>query len=96
MDSGSLDRLRAALGDEDGLWPEHVPVLEAFILCETQWRVVQVTGADLTTSIRYLGLDYVGCKVALEFAGIAVTPDLWAAIGIVEAAAIAACNGVGK
>lgn len=94
MDEGSLAELRADLGEEDGLWLDHVDILEAFILCDTQWRVVQVTGADLMTRIRYTGLDYAGCRAALELGGVKATPGLFTALRVMEAAAAAALNGV--
>ena len=94
MDDASLERLRADLGDEDGLWPDHVAVLEAFLLCDTQWRVVPVTGPDFVTRIRYVGLDYAGCRAALALGGVAVTPGLFAALQVMELAAAAAHNSM--
>ncbi len=94
MDEASIERLQVDLGDEDGLWPDHVPVLEAFILCDTQWRVLPMTGPDFVTRIRYLGLDYAGCRAALELGGVTVTPDLFAALQVMERAAAAEHNGM--
>lgn len=91
MDEGSIDRLRADLGDEDGLWPEHVPVVEAFLACETQWRVGTVTNGFATRAL-YVGLDYAACRVALELSGIVVTPELWSGLQQLELAAIAVLN----
>lgn len=91
MDEGSIDRLREDLGEADGLWPEHVEILEAFLLCETQWRVATVS-AGLASRIVCIGLDYVACRVALEFAGIAVTPALWSGLREFESAALAELN----
>jgi len=91
MDDASLLRLRADLGDEDGLWPEHVPVVEAFLACETQWRVASVSNGFGARMV-YVGLDYAACRVALELAGIVVTPDLWSGLQQLELMAIAVLN----
>jgi Phage related hypothetical protein (DUF1799) len=74
--------------DDDGLWPENLPAVGAFIACATQWRVVGL--ADGTT--RATGLDYAGCRAALDALDVTVTPGLWSDVQMIEAGAIAALN----
>lgn len=92
MDEASIAALRADLGDEGGLWPEHVVIAEAFDLCGTQWRVSSVSAGFSGRPI-WIGLDYAACRVALEFAGVAVDRRLWSGFQIMEQAAIATLNG---
>jgi hypothetical protein len=61
MDEGSIDRLRADLGEADGLWPEHVEILEAFLACETQWRVRALRAPALQAlDVAYMRADEAG------------------------------------
>ena len=60
--------------------------LHAFLLVATQWR----TACPADGSIRRTGLDYTAADKGLERAGVAVTPDLWSAIQLIEAGVIAA------
>lgn len=72
-----------------GVWPENVAAVEAFLVCSSQWRMV-----DGMSGMRVIGLDYAGVKAGLELAGIEVTPDLWSDIRLVEAGARTAMNEV--
>ncbi|MEQ8340063.1 MAG: DUF1799 domain-containing protein [Marinovum algicola] len=74
--------------DVGAVWAEHVPAVEAFLVCQTQWRWVPRYGAR----DRAAGLDYAGCDVALRHAGIEVTPELWEQFRVIELAAKAALN----
>lgn len=79
------------LGEEDGVFAEHVPIVDAFLAVCSQWRTAAAStmaGARLV----YLGLDYAGARAGLALAGIEATPDLWAGVQIMEAAAVAALN----
>jgi hypothetical protein len=76
--------------DDDGVWPENLPAIAAFIACATQWRVVAL--ADGTT--RATGLDYAGCRAALDALDVNVSPDLWSDVQMIEGGAIAALNKV--
>jgi hypothetical protein len=69
----------------DGLWPDHLPALDAFLAIAGQWR--------LAPSGRFLGLDYTAVRAGLDLAGIEVTPDLWSDVQIIEAGALAGLNG---
>lgn len=42
----------------------------------------------------FLGLDYAGARIGIEAAGIAITPELWAGLRIMERAAARALNGL--
>ena len=74
--------------DDDGIWEEHVAALEGFLAICTQWRyLARADGAVLRT-----GLDYTAARACFDLRGIAMTPDLWMDIQIIEIAAIAASN----
>lgn len=80
------------LGDvalpDDGIWAQHVPALEAFLVVCRQWRVVAgMSGAA------YIGLDYTAAKAGLKLAGIEVSPETWADLRDIEAGALEALNG---
>jgi hypothetical protein len=73
------------------VWPENWATLDAFLAVSTQWRVVPgVMGG----AAYYAGLDYAGVAAGLAGAGIAATPELWAGLRTMEAAARDALNGV--
>lgn len=76
----------------DGIWPEHAAIVEAFLVCVSQWRVVPVV-TTAGSALVYTGLDYAGCRAGLDAAGIAVTPDLWAGLAVMETEAAATLNG---
>jgi Phage related hypothetical protein (DUF1799) len=81
--------LRRTARDDDGVWPENVPAVLAFLQGCTQWRVVPVgMGGMLVT-----GLDYGALRVGLDAAEVRVTPELWGDIRIIESGAMAAMNG---
>jgi hypothetical protein len=111
MDEQSLANLRATLDapapqatDEfgfDGVWPEHVEIVEAFIAVSTQWRAVTIGGGGFAgmggaaiapARPMWIGLDYAAVRVSLDALGIAVTPDLWRGLQVMEYAACAALN----
>ncbi|MGJ5203641.1 DUF1799 domain-containing protein [Bradyrhizobium sp. HKCCYLR20261] len=113
MDAESLDHLRRALMADDaeataaqefdGLWPENVPVVEAFLAVASQWRVVPRSAGGMITPVGghiaptvplVVGLDYAGVRAGLDAEGIAVTPTLWRGLRAMEAAACAAFNEV--
>lgn len=74
--------------DEEGLWPCHVAVANAFIAVTTQWRMVGTMSGVLVT-----GLDYAGAKAGLEAAGITLTPRAWEDLRVME---IAACEEMNR
>nr|WP_255417512.1 DUF1799 domain-containing protein [Maritimibacter sp. 55A14] len=73
---------------EDGVWPENVTPVCAFLVSTTQWRTAQLEGR-----IVCLGLDYAGVRAGLEGAGVEITPELWGDLQVMEAAAVAALRG---
>jgi Phage related hypothetical protein (DUF1799) len=74
------------------VWPENAPAVAAFLSACSQWRVATLSNME-RARIVYLGLDYAGARIAIEAAGIAITPQLWADLCVMEAAACAALNG---
>ena len=82
IDAANLD-----LGEEDGLWPDHLPALHAFLAMSGQWRTVFTGERTL-----WVGLDYAAARVALDLAGLSVTPAEWADVQMIEAGARAALN----
>ncbi|MBO4168869.1 DUF1799 domain-containing protein [Cereibacter azotoformans] len=77
--------------DDQGVWPEHAAAVAAFLAISTQWRWV---GSGMG-GVMAIGLDYAGARAGLALAGIEVTADLWHAITLIEAGALAALNGGG-
>lgn len=74
----------------EGLWPENLPAVRAFLAVATQWRTVGLADG----SVRVTGLDYVGARAALDALNIEVTPDLWSDVQVIEDGAMAALNKV--
>ena len=81
--------LNRAAPDEDGIWPEHVAALEAFLSVRDQWRV-----AAGQNGVVFLGLDYTAVRAGFDLAGITLTPAQWADVQMIEAGAVAAMNEV--
>lgn len=109
MDADSLAALRetidgpaTAADDEfDRIWPENIPVVEAFLAVATQWRVLACSvggaigpagGALAPTVPVYISLDYAAVRAGLDAENIAVTPQLWRGLRVMESAAAAALN----
>lgn len=99
MDPASLSQLVAVLqpeptpADEDGIWPENVATVQAFLAVSTQWRVVSVGGAGFAPAMpMFIGLDYAGVRVSLDMMGITVSPTLWRGLQTMENAAGQALN----
>lgn len=110
MDEVSMANLREALRAEmgsidtvefDGVWPENVPIVEAFLAVSLQWRVVArggggfispAGGAILPIVPLFIGLDYAAVRVGLESEGITITPELWRGLRAMESAAANALN----
>ncbi|WP_425099133.1 DUF1799 domain-containing protein [Tropicibacter sp. S64] len=75
--------------EQDGLWAEHIPAVEAYLAIGSQWRTLPQFGAPP----RWLGLDYTAAEAGLRLAGFAMTPELWAEVRLIEQGAKAALNG---
>nr|RDS96960.1 hypothetical protein DWF04_03920 [Cereibacter sphaeroides f. sp. denitrificans] len=83
MDLGdTLDRI------DEGVWPENVAAVQAFLFVATQWRWV---GGGMG-GLMAIGLDYAGARAGLDLAGVEVTPALWHELTLIEAGALAALN----
>lgn len=102
MDPQSLANLRAAMQPDDDasdadvfeVWSDHWDIVLAFLAVATQWRVVGLGGGFEPSRIRFVGLDYAAVRVALDAEAIAVTPELWRGLRVMEDAACAALNEV--
>jgi Phage related hypothetical protein (DUF1799) len=65
----------------------------AFLAAASQWRTgVRADRSGIRTL--WIGLDYAGVRAGLEALRLDVTPDLWAGLTVMEAAARDALNGV--
>ena len=82
-----LTGAQLGLDTDDGVWPDNIPAVAAFLAVATQWRMV--AGDAGSTAI---GLDYAGARAGLDASGIAVTPDLWTGLRLVESGALSAMN----
>lgn len=60
--------------------------VKAFLACETQWRVVSTM-----SQLIWIGLDYAGAKVMLDFQELA-TPKIFRDLQVMEAAALPLLN----
>ena len=72
----------------DGVWAEHLEALAGFLALCTQWRFA----CPGDGSLRRTGLDYAAARAGLDLAGIAMTPELWSDIRMIEMGAIAASH----
>lgn len=74
--------------DQDGIWEQNVPALEAFLDVATQFnRFGLADGRTRTT-----GLNYASARVAWDLAGVDMTPGLFGQIQMIEHAAVAEWN----
>ena len=72
------------------VWPENMPIVDAWLAIASQWRTVALADGR----VHWIGLDYAAAKAGLELAAITVTGSLWAGVCAMERAASAALNGV--
>jgi hypothetical protein len=73
-----------------GLWEIHAAALHAFLVVESQWRVVSLAQGGLM----WVGLDYSGVRAGLRGAGLKLTPDQWSEMQMIETGALNALNRV--
>ena len=86
--------MAAALGREapaEDVWRENWPIVEAFLAAATQWRVAALAGEE-AGRLFFIGLDYAGALPGIAAAGIAMTPEIFEGLRIMEAAARDAIN----
>lgn len=62
--------------------PECWQAVEAFLLCQTQWRLAGMGSP--------IGLDYAGVQAALHLNGVAATTELFQDLRVMEHAAVEA------
>lgn len=79
--------LAAPTTEGEGVWPDHLEAVTAFLAVSTQWRVLAGEGGAY-----WLGLDHAAAKAGLDLAGISLTPAQWADVQMIEAGAKAALN----
>ena len=72
-------------GDE-GVWPENEGAVLAFLAICTQFRFV----SHFDGSLQRTGLDDPAVEVGLRQAGVAVTPELWQSIQMIESGVLSA------
>ncbi|WP_233587001.1 DUF1799 domain-containing protein [Pseudorhodobacter sp. E13] len=71
-----------------GIWESNVPAVHAFLTIDSQFRMTALARGGVLVH----GLDYNGARAGLEMAGVAVTPDLWSDIQMIEAGAVGELN----
>lgn len=85
----------------EGIWPENVAVVRAFLAVCSQWRVTPVSSGGMMTPAGcviaptvplYIGLDYAAARAGLEAELIKVTPSLWQGLRVMEGEACKALN----
>ncbi|MFZ5749912.1 MAG: DUF1799 domain-containing protein [Pseudomonadota bacterium] len=70
-----------------GLWAEHLAAARAFLAVCTQWRVA---GGGFGMAV--IGLDYTAVRIGLRAERIALDPDGWRQMRLIEAGALDAMN----
>ena len=79
------------VGDDLEVWAENWGTLSAFLAFQTQWRAI---ARGMEGQVYWQGLDYAGVEAGLRGSGIDATPDIWAGLRVMEAAARNALNGI--
>ncbi len=85
-------QLARSSGAFDGVWPDHVTAVAAFVAAATQWRTALAALADGIAS-RFLGLDYAGASVAWNAFGITIGAEDMGRLRTLENAAATLLNG---
>lgn len=80
---------KAGTRGETEVWRENWDTVCAFAAVLTQWRTVPGARGGCI----YLGLDYAAVRVGVDAEAIAVTPELWRGLRVMEAEACAVLNG---
>lgn len=88
-----MAELQASVDQEEalfGIWPENWDIVNAFLAVSTQWRAVPL--AD--HRVYFMGLDYTAVQAGFAWSQIALDPEQWAGLRLMERAARDAMNGV--
>jgi hypothetical protein len=92
----SISDRRAAVSDEhQGIWSDNAAAVDAFLAVDTQWRMIPVF-TNKGVFMCAAGLDYAGVRAGLAAAGIALTPEQWNDLRVIEGEAVAALNEAGR
>jgi len=81
-------------GGTEGVWPDNVPIVEAFDAAASQWRTAPIGGGMAPIKVFWLGLDYTAARVGIRLAGLKLDRDIWAGVLVMEATARRILNGV--
>lgn len=81
--------LAAAEPEGFPVWPENMPIVDAWLVVCSQWRAVAMSSGQ----VLWLGLDYAAARAGLECAAIALSPAQWSSLRLMERVAAAALNG---
>ncbi|MEX2126974.1 MAG: DUF1799 domain-containing protein [Xanthobacteraceae bacterium] len=95
MDDATVAAIAGRLvhGETVEVWRENWGIVCAWLAAATQWRTT--TGfEERRWRVVWIGLDYAGARAGIDAMGIAVTPELWTGLLVMEAEARAALNGV--
>lgn len=87
---------QTAIEEQDGVWPDNWPIVQAFLAVATQWRVATIGGGMAPALPILIGLDYAAVRVALDAEAIGVTPELWRGLRVMEDEAVKATNEVDR
>lgn len=74
----------------DGLWPDHIEAMQAFLAVAGQWRCVAFPNGALLWS----GLDYAAAAAAFALSGLNPSPSVWEQVRQIESGAIEELNRV--
>ncbi|MBN8955731.1 MAG: DUF1799 domain-containing protein [Rhizobiales bacterium] len=75
------------------MWPDNVEIVDAFLVVSSQFRFASIGGGLIPQRLICIGLDYTAVRAGLELAGIAITPEQWEGVRVMEIAAREAMNG---
>lgn len=70
--------------DQDGVWPDNIEAVRAYLAICTQWcwKPMGMAGA------RAVGLDHGSAQAGFALAGIEITPELWERVRMIERGAL--------
>lgn len=83
------DRLRQSRPQGFAVWPENMAIVDAWMIVNTQWNALSLPNGQ----VLWLGLRYGDVKVSLGEAHIALTPEQWSRLRLMERVAAATLNG---